>query len=434
MEAEDTELDIDAAASGDPKPGTALARVRAVSVALSDAARRSRLSSRRAASLRSGGFENRRGAKLTRYLLLGSFVAIFVLPTVAAILYFGLIATDQYVAEAEFTVSAGESPLRDGIASLTGIPSQLILQDTQIITNFIDSREMVDKLQQRIGIRQIYSNDKADYFARFDPEKPVERLVKYWKKVSHSSIKLPGGLVKFTVRAFTPKDAKLVADTTVSLCEELVNNLNARINADALRLAEIGLQRASQRLAKTLAAQEVERNSSGILETSLSADAISGLLKQLRGTLLNLGGAYETQLKYMNPDTPQMQEAKSRIDVLRGQIAKLESQLTSRPDPTDAGAGGGDDTIAAAMTRFGALDVEQKADVDLYTDAAAALEHARIAAEFKMIYLKVYVQPSLPQESEYPERGLDIFLVAVSSLALWGVLVALGAVVRDNMA
>ena len=434
MEGEDTELEIEEGAPAEPKPGTALARARAVSLALSDAARRSRLSSRRAASLRSGGFENRRGAKTVRYLLIVSFVAIFVIPTVAAILFFGLIAANQYVAEAEFTVSAGESPLRDGIASLTGIPSQLILQDTQIITNFLNSREMVDKLQQRIGIRRIYSNDNADFFARFDPEKPAERLVKYWKHVSHASIKLPGGLVKLSVRAFTPHDAKLVADTTLELCEELVNSLNARINADAVALAEAGLQRASERLAKTLAAQEVERNQSGILETKISAEGVTALLKQLRGTLLTLSGSYDTQLKYLNADTPQMQEMKSRIDVMQGQIAKLESQLTSAPGSTDASAASGDATIAAAMTRFGALEVEQKADEELYTDAATALEHARIAAEFKMIYLKVYVQPSLPQESEYPERGLDIFLVAVSSLALWGLIVALGAVARNHMA
>jgi capsule polysaccharide export protein KpsE/RkpR len=46
----------------------------------------------------------------------------------------------------------------------------------------------------------------------------------------------------------------------------------------------------------------------------------------------------------------------------------------------------------------------------------------------------VFVRPSLPQESEYPERGLDVFLIAVGSLAAWGLLVAVGSVVRNNMA
>ncbi|MDE3177496.1 MAG: hypothetical protein KGM15_15455 [Pseudomonadota bacterium] len=439
MENEDTDLDIDVAGPEGGEPGTALARVRAMSLALSDAARRTRLSTRRAARLSSGGFEARRDAKVARYLLLASFFLVFLAPTLGAIAYYGFFAADQYVAQAEFSVSAGESPLRDGVASLTGIPSQLILQDTQIITNFIHSREMVDKLEARVKLRSLYSTDKADLLARFDADKPVERLVKYWKKVASASVKLPGGLVKFSVRAFTPQDAKQVADATIAICEELVNSLNARINADAVTLAEAGLRHASEHLAKTLAAQEAARNDSGILETKLSTEAVTSLKRQLRSSLLSLAGAYDTQLKYMNAEAPQMRELKSRIDVTREQIAKLEAEMTTAPkaasvaeaaDPDKPGGA----TIAAAMATFGALEAEQKADEQLYANAASALEHARIAAENKMIYLKVFVRPSLPEESEYPERGLDIFLFAIASLAAWGVLVALAAVARNNMA
>ena len=57
MEPEDSDLDIDGALPGDPKPGTALARIRSVSLALSDAARRRRLSTRRGNRLSAGGFE-----------------------------------------------------------------------------------------------------------------------------------------------------------------------------------------------------------------------------------------------------------------------------------------------------------------------------------------------------------------------------------------
>ncbi len=439
MESEDTDLDIDVAGPQGEPPGTALARVRAMSLALSDAARRTRLSTRRTARLSSGGFEARRDAKVVKYLVLASFIAVVLAPTLGAILYYGFFAADQYVAQAEFSVSAGESPLRDGVASLTGIPSQLILQDTQIITNFIHSREMVDKLEARVKLRSLYATDKADALARFDADKPVERLVKYWKKVASASVKLPGGLVKFNVRAFTPRDAKRIADATLAICEELVNSLNARINADAVALAEAGLRHASEHLAKTLAAQEAVRNDSGILETKLSAEAVTTLTRQLRTSLLSLSGSYDTQLKYMNADAPQMRELKSRIDVMRQQIVKLEGEMTTAPraagasdstDPDKAGAS----TIASAMAKFGALEAAQKADEQLYANSASALEHARIAAENKMIYLKVFVQPSLPEESEYPERGLDMLLFAVASLAAWGLLVALATVARNNMA
>ena len=439
MESEDTDLDIDAAAPGEMQPGTALARVRAMSVALSDAARRTRMSSRRSKQLSSGGFEARGDAKVAKYLLLASFVAVFVAPTLAAVLYFGFFAADQFVAQAEFSVSAGESPLRDGVASLTGIPAQLILQDTQIITNFIHSREMVDKLEARVNLRSLYSTDKADALARFDAKKPVERLVAYWKKVSSASVKLPGGLVRFSVRAFSPEGAKQVADATIDICEELVNSLNARINSDALALAHTGLQHASRQLAKTLAAQEAVRNDYGILEAKMSAEGVNTLARQLRSSLLSATGAYDTQLKHMNADAPQMHELKLRIDVMREQLAALEGQLTGAPNGSGDAASADPDkraatTISAAMAKFGALDAEQKSDEQLYANAAAALEHARIAAENKMIYLKVFVRPSLPEESEYPERGLDMLLFALASLAAWGLLVALAAVARNNMA
>ena len=425
MEREPQDLEIDA---GEAKPpGTALARLKSVSLALSEAARRQRLSQRRAARLTSGGFENRRGAALVRALLGVSFAAFVILPTLTAAIYFGLIAADQYVAEAEFTVSAGESPYRDGIASMTGLPSQLIIQDTQILANFIHSREMADRLEAKVGLRRLYADPRADWLARFDADMPVERFVKYWRKVARVSIKMPGGIIKFSVRAFSAQDAKRIAEAGLEICEELVNSLNARMNHDAVALAETGFQHASERLARTLAAQEVARNESGILETKASAQAVTALIGQLRSALLSASGAYETQSKYMNADTAQMRDLKTRIEVLQVQIAKLEGELTGKPEAAHA-------TVSAAMLKFGALESEQKADLQLYESAAAALEHARIVAENKIIYLKAFVRPSLPQEAEYPARALDVLLVALSSLALWGVGVAVGAVVRNNMA
>jgi capsular polysaccharide transport system permease protein len=413
------------------RPANPLARVRAMSVALNDAARRTRLSARRSRELTSGGFQGRRGSRVARYLIWASFVVVVLAPTLAAATYFGFIASDQYVAHAEFTVSAGESPLRDGIASFTGLPAAVIIQDTQIVTNFVQSREMVDKLEQKVGLRAIYSRPGVDSLSRFNPDRPVERLIKYWKKVATTSIKMPGGIVQLNVAAFSPEDAKTVADATLTLCENLVNDLNARINRDAVALAETGFERAAERLSKTLVAQEVARNKSGILETKLSAEATTALIKQLRGDLLDQTGAYESALTSMNADAPQMRERKIRLDVIARQIAALEGELTTAPG---ADAPAQDQTVAAAMVKFDALESEKKADLQIYENAAEALEHARVAAEFKIVYFKVFVRPSLPEEPEYPRRKLNILLAGVSSLAAWGVLMALASVVRNNMA
>jgi len=425
----DDDLDIDEGPR--ERPTHALARVRALSLALNDAARRTRLSARRSRELTAGGFQGRRGSRTARHLIWASFVAVFVVPTLTAAIYYGFAASDQYVAHAEFTVSAGESPLRDGVASFTGLPGAIIVQDTQIVTNFIASREMIDKLEAKVGLRAIYSRPGVDGLSRFNPERPVERLLKYWKKVATTSIKMPGGIVRLDVAAFSAADAKTVADTTLELCEELVNNLNARINRDAVSLAETGFARAAERLSGTLAKQELARNQSGILEAKLTAEATTSLIKKLRGDLLDQTGAYDSALKSMKADSPQMRERKIRIDVMAKQIAALEGELTRAPGAAEPAQG---QTVAAAMVKFDELKSEEKADLQIYENAAEALEHARVAAEFKIVYFKVFVRPSLPEEPEYPRRKTDILLVAVSSLAGWGVLMALASVVRNNMA
>ena len=431
---QDDDLDID---EGPREPaGNALARVRAMSLALNAAARRTRLSARRSRQLSSGGFQGRSDAKAARYVVWASFAVIVAAPTLAAIVYFGFVASDRFVSHAEFTVSAGESPLRDGSGSFSGVPGMLIVQDTQIVTNFIQSREMIDKLDAKVGLREVYSRPFADSLSRFDPKKPVERLMKFWIKMANTSIKMPGGIVRLDVTAFTPADAKRVADATLDLCEQLVSELNARINRDALSLAQASFDRAGERLSRTLAAQEVARNESGILETKISGEAISTLIKQLRGGLIELTGTYEAELKSMHAEAPQMRERKIRIDVMTRQIAALEGELTRAPDADNLRIGQepGARTVSAAMVKFDTLESQKRADLQIYQNAAEALEHARVAAEFKIVYFKVFVRPSLPQEPELPHRRTDIGLVVVCSLAAWGVALALASAVRNNMA
>ena len=51
-------------------------------------------------------------------------------PSAIAAVYYAFIASDQYVAEAKFTVNGGEPPSADAIGSFTGIPAIAIVQYT----------------------------------------------------------------------------------------------------------------------------------------------------------------------------------------------------------------------------------------------------------------------------------------------------------------
>jgi len=411
-------------------PGsTALERARNLSQALADAARRARLSTRSRRNFTGGGFHARQGAAIMRFVIFSSFCIMVILPSVTAILYYGLIASDQYISEARFTISGGETPKLDSLGTLMGIPAVAVIQDTLIVTNYIQSRAAIEKLDSLVHIRKLYSTSEADWFARFDPRKPIEKFVSYWKHVVDVSIKMPSGIVELKVRAFTPQDSAIVAGQILAISEELINDINIRMNRDAVATAEQQVDRASARLLQSQIKLEKARNDEGILDASKTADALNGLITESRGTLLQLQQEYDSQRKNVLESAPQMRALKSRIEATTAQIGELEAKLTSTAKSPSV-----EPTLAASMTKFSELDLEHKISEHLYSGAVASLELARAIAESKAMYLNAFVKPVVPQQAEYPKRFLFSCLVFIVCLTIWGGCCGFVVLVRNYMA
>lgn len=217
-----------------------------------------------------------------------SFVVLFLLPSLSALAYYGFIASPQYVAEARFTVQGGEPVQVDAFSVVTGLPSMTAVQDTQVVTNYIESPSIVRKLQDRLDLSALYGNKDIDLVSRFDASRPFDKLADYWKTKTDVSIQLPGGIVTFTVRAFTAKDAFHIAQTVLELAEELVNELNRRMMDDNVSAYRMELERAATRLARARAAFEVARNNAGILDPVQAATSLSTLITTLKGDLLTI--------------------------------------------------------------------------------------------------------------------------------------------------
>jgi len=421
--------------SGEPAdfspPLTALERAQAVSRALTDAARRARFSTR-ARSAHRGSFQARRGAQAIRILIIGLFVAIVAVPDLVASVYFGLIASDQYVAEAKFTVSSGIIPKMDAVGSITGVPTILIIQDTQVVTNYIESRPMVEQLDRLVGLRDIYSSPSVDFWARFRKNKPIEKFVDYWEKMSSTSIALPSGIVTLTVRAFTAEDAKRVADAVVKLSENLINDLNDRMRRDTVLAAERDMQQAAQLLGKARMQMEYVRNSEGLLDVKQTGKGLTDLITGVESGLLTAEQEYQTQLRYVSEDAPQMRVLKNRITAMKNQLEQMKAQLTTQNEKIASVET--DKAFSGKMTKYAEADLEERIAEARYALGAAAVEATRILSERRMLYLHEIVAPAQPEESMYPKRWLYVSMTFLATLIAWVAAVAAVAFVRNNMA
>jgi capsular polysaccharide transport system permease protein len=407
----------------------ALERAKHISQSLSDAARRARFSTRSRRILSGGGFQARRGTGVMRLLTWISFVLVVLIPTACAVVYYGFIAADQFVAEAQFTVTGGEHPASDQFGSMTGIPAAAIIQDTQIVTNYILSRAALERLDQQVQLRARFSNPAADFVARLNPEEPVERIVRYWRGMCDVSIKMPSGIVDLKIRAFSSQDAVDIVNGVVDISESVINDMNARMYADSVRSAEEELDRASTRLSNARLELQRARNSEGILDTAKTADALNALVTEVRSGLIKLQQEYTSQLANVAQTAPQMRALKARIDATQAQLTELQAKVTATStDPRQSQA------LSNAMTRFAELDLERQIAERLYSGAAAALEATRLVAERKTMYLNTFLRPVAPQEPQYPRRALSMMMTLLAGLVGWGVLIGLSMLIRDNIA
>ena len=357
-----------------------------------------------------------------------SFLLVFVLPAALSTLYFTLIAAGLYSTEVRFAVRSGERSSLEQMASLGAVSSMSPLsavQDTLVVTNFIKSRALVEQIDKELNLRQMFSRDGVDFLSAFDPDAPVEELVRFWQHHVKVGVEAGSGLVTVTVRAFTPEDALAIAKAITQHSENMANAMSSRASGDLLADTEAELARAEARLKETRGKLQALRNAEGTLDPNAAAKGLNEVLAVLRTQRAQAESQLETQSAGLSADAPQLRPLRAKVAALDAQIAQITDEM--------AGPEGSDD-LSATMTKFDALELDNQVAERRYAAAVAALESARLSAERQRVYVNTFVEASLPQEPTGPPR----FWYALAGIAgpffAWAGMTGLVAFLRNRFA
>ena len=357
-------------------------------------------------------------------LLVITFLAIVVLPTLLASGYFMLIASDRYVSEARFAVRSGDRSALDVLAGGTDLGRLAQAQDTLVVTEYIKSRALVEEIQKSVDLRQLFRRADADFLSRVSDSASIEDLVSYWRWRVSTAVEMPSGIITLHVVAFSPEDAQMLAEAVVARSELLVNQMSERAHRDELRQAEAEFARAEQKLKEVYAAMRDLRNREGVIDPTMTAEALTELLTELRKARLQLEGDLIVARASMSEDSPVIRQLKAKIAAIDEQIEKITAQLTAAGEDAEALS----DTIGA----FEEMELRRQVAQDQYAAAALALENARITAERQRIYLSTFVQPDLAEEAQYPLRLWYSLATALVFLLVWTGLAGLARFARNS--
>lgn len=382
-----------------------------------------------------------RPKQVRRRLLLASLFLFVFVPGFLGGLYFAFIASERYVSGAGFAVRGVDGVASAGgdfLGALTGLASTgTTTTDSYILMEFLQSRELVERLIGDYEFRQAYGNDSVDFLYRLDLDAPIEDVVDYWGWMITPSFDSTSGILNFEVEAFDPDDAQRIAALILKYSGELINRLSEEARYDAVKFSNEEVSKAEVRLRVVRNQLRNFREEENAIDPAKNAEVQIGLIGELEGRLIEVRSRLSVLKGTIDDSSPTVQQLKRQEAALMEQIAAKQGEIGGAGPGAAGQATPGGARVATPLSSlladYESLEVEKEFAQQAYVTALASLERARAEADRQQRYLAVFNTPSYPEDAIYPRRSLNIFLLFVALLAAWSIGTLIVYSVRDHL-
>ena len=131
---------------------------------------------------------------------LGGFV---VLPTLVAGAYLWGMATDSYESVSMFSIQAAENRPSVAMESLIGMAGvSSTSRDTLAARDYVLSREMMNALDEKVGLLAHYRSTNIDFFSRLAADDSLEEAFEYYQDHVRVTFDSNSSTLTLRVRAF----------------------------------------------------------------------------------------------------------------------------------------------------------------------------------------------------------------------------------------
>jgi len=373
--------------------------------------------------------------RLFSWFTVATFVLLFLLPVGLAAYYYAFIAADRYAVEVKFAI---RSPSGIGSNDLLGIVTGAAAAgstqaDSYMVVDFLESRQFLDAISDRVDLKAIYANDKADFLTRLPDDATKEEQVEYLPKMLSAYYDSTSQILTVEVQAFTPEDAYAMSEAVLEATSDLVNNVSERARQDTVRLAESELARAEEGLRQQRAAIALFRDTEQQIDPTTSVAAQEGVLAQLQGQLARTLTEMSSLREFLAEDAPSVRVLRSQIDSIERQIAAERSRLGTGSSGASGLDGAQGSSLNLAVAQYEALAVDLEFRQRAYLSALSSLEAARIEADRQQRYVAAFVTPSIPEEALYPKAMISLSVIALVTFLIWGVFSMFIQIVREHL-
>lgn len=355
--------------------------------------------------------------------MLGAYSVFVVLPLILITIYLCFFAKDRYESASVLLVkqvAASNTSDSTGISALLGVPN-ISNEDTNILKEYITSRDMVEKLDQQLDLRKAFIAQRDPLFS-LPKDAPVEDLVQYFKKRVDVVLDEKTMMLQVSTQGFTPEFSLKLNQAILGQSDAFINYISQTIATEQLTFAEKQLGEANDKLAQAREKLLAYQNVNKMIDPEAQVKSVSTIVATLQSNLAQLRTEERTLLSYLNPDAPQVVAIRSQIQALQKQVNDENAKLTS---PNQ-------EKLNRNVADFEALKAQVTFATDLYKISLTSLEKARLEASRKLKKLVVISTPRLAQDALYPRK---VYLSITSFILLnilFGIGVLIYSIVREH--
>lgn len=352
------------------------------------------------------------------------FLAIVVAPVALAAIYYLLIASPIYVSEARFIVRAPNQPQPAALTTvLQGAGLAQGATDAYAVHEYVMSRDAVADLTRTNKLPSVVARPGADFISRFPrpfEKRSNENLYRAYKRFVGVGYDATTGVSTLRVEAFSPTDARDVANALLNGGERVINQLNDQAERDAVDRAGEKVIEAQVRVTQVQRALTLFRSRERLIDPVRSSAANLDLVGRLSGELASLR-AERAGLAAAAPQSPQLPGLDDRIRAYEREIQNEETK-----------AAGQSNSLAPKIGQYERLVLERDFAGETLTAAMEALETARLDASRKRLYLQRVVNPGLPDSAIEPRRWRALLIVLLTALLAYGTVILVRAGLREH--
>src|SRR5437588_4301253 len=176
------------------------------------------------------------------------FLVVFVIPFIIVTYYELAIASDRYQSEASLVINQENSGTTTFDVSFLGLPSSADDKDALSVIEFIQSRDMLHYLDEKLHLRDHYSSSRIDWLNRFSNTGSFEEFHNYmtnWLVVYYDTA---SKIIHVQLQTLNPNYSKAVVDAILTKSQEFIDHLNATVTAEQTRFFEEKMVESETRL------------------------------------------------------------------------------------------------------------------------------------------------------------------------------------------